>query len=143
MSALLRRKLFLYQITTAFAILFALVGFSYNVWRMEISEENNSIRLACFEVLTELAALEQVIYAAHYDQDVREGSPRKAWVKVGLIRDLSTLTAKSVEMEAGRLHKIWSENWDAIVENENTVAKVIDAIDAVPMEVQYVLKTLQ
>jgi len=142
MSTELHRKLFLYQLTTAFGILFALAGFSYNVWRMEISEDNSSIRLACFEVLTELAALEQVIYAAHYDHDVGEGSPRKAWVKVGLIRDLSTLTAVSVEMEASRLHRIWSEHWDTIVANENSVAKVIAAIDSVRAEVKSVLKTL-
>lgn len=142
MSTQLRRKLVLYQITTVVGIAFALVGFSYNVWRMEVTEENNNIRTACFEILTELAALEQVLYAAHYDQDPTQGSPRIAWVKVGLIRDLSALTATTVEMRAGALHDIWSESWDTVMQNESSLGHVITAIDGVRGEIKNVLQAL-
>jgi hypothetical protein len=47
----------LYSMTLFLSVIFALVGFSYNVWRMEASEQNNNIRTACFEMLLELSAL--------------------------------------------------------------------------------------
>lgn len=62
-------------------LVFAVIGFSYNAWRLESSEKNNNVRLAAFTVITELAQLEQLVYAAHYDQDPVNGSPRKGWVK--------------------------------------------------------------
>ncbi len=137
-----RQKILLYQITTVFGIMFAMIGFSYNVWRMEISEENNNIRMACFEILTELADLEQIIYTAHYDQNVIEGSPRKAWVKVGLIRDLTYLTAPAVEKKANDLYEAWSRNWSAIGDDETAVTLVVESIDEVRTEIKAVLKTL-
>lgn len=139
----LRHKLFLYQVTTIFGIAFAFVGFSYNVWRMEVTEENNNTRTACFEILTELAALEQVLYASHYDHDRNQGSPRIGWVKVGLIRDLSTLTAASVATQADELHRIWSANWHAVMQDENALAEVIAAIDTVRDEIKNLLQALR
>ncbi len=143
MSTELRRKLLLYQVTTIFGIAFAFVGFSYNVWRMEVSEENNNIRTACFEIITELAALEQVLYAAHYDHDPHQGSPRIAWVKVGLIRDLSALTAMPVATGADDLHRIWSANWHAVMQDGDALAEVIAAIDTVRDEIKNLLQTLR
>ncbi len=142
MSADLRRKLLLYQVTTIIGVMFALVGFSYNVWRMEITEANNNTRTACFEILTELATLEQLIYIAHYDRDPVEGSPRKAWVQVGLVRDLSTLTPKPIEARADALHAIWSEHWDSVTGSEASVRIVIAAIDAVRVQIKTVLRSL-
>ena len=52
---------------------------------------------ASFEILTELAALEEIVYAAAYDGDLKEGSPRKGWVKVRLVQDLSMITTKEVQ----------------------------------------------
>ncbi len=143
MSSELRRRLLLYQVTTMFGIAFAFVGFSYNVWRMEVTEENNNIRTACFEIVTELAALEQVLYAAHYDHDPNQGSPRIAWVKVGLIRDLSTLTAAPVAVRADDLHRMWSANWHAVMQHEKALADVIAAIDAVREEIKILLQALR
>ena len=139
----LRQKLLRYQITTIAGVLFALMGFSYNVWRMEATEENNNVRMACFEILTELAALEQLVYSAHYDGDHTEGSPRKGWVKVGLIEDLSVLTAKSVEEEAAVLHTTWSENWSTYVQQETSVDKIVQAIESMRADIKHVLRELE
>lgn len=139
----LRRRLLLYQLTTICGIAFAFIGFSYNVWRMEVTEENNNVRTACFEVLTELAALEQVLYAAHYDHDPDQGSPRIAWVKVGLIRDLSTLTAAPVAARADELHRVWSDNWQAVMQDGESLAQVIAAIDTVRDEIKILLQALR
>ena len=139
----IQKKLYLYQITVIFSVLFALAGFSYNVWRMEVSEQNNNIRTACFEMLLELSALEQLVYIAHYDGDTKEGSPRKGWVKVGLIADLSVLTTDSVETKASELKKIWSAHWSTMVNNEESVNKIVDAIDSVRSEIKQELNLLE
>ena len=71
-------KLHLYQLTVIFSVLFALLGFTYNVWRMEVTEENSNIRTASFEVLLTLSSLEQLVYSAHYDGDEQEGNPHES-----------------------------------------------------------------
>lgn len=131
-----------YQLAVAFSILFALAGFSYNVWRMEVSEQNNNTRTACFEILRELSALEQLIYTARYDGDLNEGSPRKGWVKVGLIRDLSALTPAAVSHGAAALAERWAEDWDKIAGDTAAVDRVVVAIDAVRGEIKQVLRGL-
>lgn len=143
MDTQIQKKLHLYQITVVFSVLFALIGFSYNVWRMEISEENNNIRTACFEILLELSSLEQLIYTAHYDGDLKEGSPRKGWVKVGLIADLSTLTTDSVHKQADRLKKVWSVHWSTMNNNKDSIDQIVSAIDSVRSEIKLVLSSLE
>ena len=71
-DASLLRRMKVYQATALFSVLFALLGFSYNVWRMEVTEQNSNVRDAAFELLLQLAELEQVVYAAHYDNDLEE-----------------------------------------------------------------------
>ncbi len=137
------KKLHLYQLTVLFSVIFALAGFSYNVWRMEVSEQNNNIRTACFEMLLELSTLEQLIYTAHYDGDVKEGSPRKGWVKVGLISDLSVLTSDSVESKALALKEIWSAHWSTMATSKESVDKIVYAIDSVRAEIKQVLNSLE
>ena len=143
MEAQIQKKILIYQITVIFSVLFALLGFSYNVWRMEVSEENNNIRTACFEILIELSALEQLVYTAHYDGDLKEGSPRKGWVKVGLVGDLSVLTSESVERQAASLKKVWSEHWNTMTNNTDSVDRIVNAIDAVRSEIKLVLSSLK
>jgi hypothetical protein len=81
-NQLLKKKLRLYYITTIFSLVFAVVGFSYNAWRLEVSKDNNNIRTASFEVLKNLAEFEQVLFSAHYDQDEVSGNPRLGWIKI-------------------------------------------------------------
>ncbi len=132
-----------YQITLIFSILFSLLGFSYNVWRMEISEQNNTIRTASFEMLVELSSLEQLVYIAHYDGDLEQGSPRKGWVKVGLINDLSILADSSVEQTADSLTKEWADNWNGVGTDKAAVDHIVTAIDTVRSEIKQVLKSLE
>lgn len=138
----LQNKINLYQMAVIFSVLFALVGFTYNVWRMEVSEENNTIRTACFEMLLELAALEQLIYTAHYDGNIVEGSPRKGWVKIGLIADLSLLTADSIRDTATALKNVWTQHWNSMVDNTDSVTQIVQAIDTVRESIKLELKML-
>lgn len=143
MTKTIRNRLFLYQVTAVFSVIFALAGFSYNVWRLEVSEKNNNVRTACFEMLTELASLEQLIYTAAYDGDLREGSPRKGWVKVGLVNDLSMLTSTGVENSAEELKVTWSNNWDNFLQDSQARDQVIGAIDGVRSEIKKLLASLE
>lgn len=143
MNTQIQKKLHIYQITVIFSVLFALMGFSYNVWRMEVSEENNNVRTACFEILLELSSLEQLIYTVHYDGDIKEGSPRKGWVIVGLIADLSVLTAEPVEKETATLKKVWSTHWSTMINNKDSVDKMVKAIDSVRTEIKLLLSSLE
>lgn len=143
METQIQKKLHIYQVTIIFSVLFALVGFSYNVWRMEVSEENSNIRTACFEMLLVLSSLEQLIYLAHYDGDVKEGSPRKGWVKVGLIADLSVLTTDSVERQATALKKVWSVHWSTMIDNQDSIDQIVRAIDSVRSEIKLLLISLE
>lgn len=121
----------------------ALVGFSYNTWRLELTEENNNIRLSAFTMLTELAAVEQMVYSAHYDQDLKEGSPRKIWVKVGLIVDLSHLINPSVTKEAIKLREIWGNNWEAMVKDQKAANQIIKQLDNTRDSIKQTLLSLQ
>ena len=136
-------KLYLYQLAVIFSVLFALVGFSYNVWRMEITEENDNIRTASFEILLELSSLEQLIYAAHYDKDKVNGSPRKGWVIVGLVNDLSVLAGDSIQEDARALKEIWAVQWEGINDDEKAVKQIIEAIDSIRSEIKQVLTKLE
>jgi len=137
-----QEKINLYQMAVIFSVLFALVGFTYNVWRMEVSEENNTIRTASFEMLLELSSLEQLIYTAHYDGNLVEGSPRKGWVKIGLIADLSLLTADSIRDTATALKNTWAQRWNSVVDNTDSVTQIVQAIDAVRESIKLELKML-
>lgn len=132
-----------YQATAIFSMLFALLGFSYNVWRMEVTEHNSNVRTASFEILLELSQLEQMIYSLHYDKDQINGSPRRGWVKVGLVEDLSMLTSPPISAEAITLKQTWGRNWDRIETHRDSVDEVIGQIDNVRSEIKATLKTLR
>jgi hypothetical protein len=131
LSTHLEHKFRNYYATAIVSLLFAIIGFSYNAWRMEASEDNNNIRTAAFEVLTELAELQQLIYAAHYDRNPKTGNPRIGWVKVELINDLSTLISQQTRQDAEILQQTWQDNWQAMADDQTAVNKLIAAIDEV------------
>jgi len=132
-----------YYLTAVFSMIFAVLGFSYNAWRLEVSEDNNNIRTATFEVLTELAKFQQLIYSAHYDQNTVAGNPRNGWVKVGLIVDLSTLIDESVTKSALVLKESWSANWESIPDSRNVTDMLVSDIEKVRFEIKKTLKNLE
>lgn len=132
----------IFQLTAVFSMLFALVGFSYNVWRMEITEYNSNVRSASFELLLQLSELESIVYAAHYDQDVILGNPRKGWVKVNLIADLSMITEPELSVAAEELKLSWQSNWQQLADDEASAQAVVIKIDETRAQVRQLLKQL-
>lgn len=52
----------IYRVVLIISILLAGLSFSYNIWRLEVSERSNPIRAAGMQVLLELSELEQLIF---------------------------------------------------------------------------------
>ena len=138
----LEKKLKIYYITAIFSVVFAALGFTYNAWRLEVSEDNSTVRAASFELLTLLAQTEQLIYAAHYDKNEQEGDPRKGWVKIGLIVDLSFLVNPTVEERAAKLREVWRLNWRALADDREVANALVAEIDRVRKEIKQTLKRL-
>jgi hypothetical protein len=139
----LEKKLKGYYLTALFSVVFAVVGFSYNAWRLEVSEDNSNIRTASFEVLKQLAELEQIIFTRHYDRDIQKGNPRIGWVKVGLVLDLSMLISPKVNLKAENLREDWKNNWALIAFEQGAVDTLSNSIDLVRNEIKIVLSQLK
>lgn len=139
----MERKFKAYYFTAVFSLLFAVIGFSYNTWRLEATEDNNNVRTAAFEVLIRLSDLEQHIYSAHYDQNPVEGNPRKGWVMIGLVVDLSTLISPIVEQQANQLKDLWSDSWEAVPHDQSVAEALVTAIESVRAEIKTVLRSLE
>ncbi len=139
----LEHKFKAYYLTAIFSLLFAVIGFSYNAWRMEVTEDNDNIRTAAFEVLTELAEFQQLIYSAHYDHDPVAGNARTGWVKIGLVVDLSSLISTHVEAKARQLKETWTDSWDKIETNRVATDQLVSDIDSVRFAIKETLKRLK
>ncbi len=139
----IEKKLMAYYFTAIFSLILSIVGFSYNAWRMQATEDNNNIRTASFEVLTTLSEFEQIIYAAHYDHDKIEGNPRKGWVKIGLIVDLSSLISESVEKKALELKNMWAKNWEKLEIEQSVASLLVMKIGLVRKAIKLQLKKLR
>lgn len=137
-----RRKLQIYYLTASLGVVIALLGFAYNTWRLENSENNSNIRTAAFESFKALAELEQIIYALHYDQNRVDGSPRKAWVQVGLINDLSSIVSEPVAYESAHLLHLWQQNWSAAATDKAVVDDLIIQIDITRTAIKSTLLSL-
>lgn len=133
------RNLTAYQWTAVLGVVLALIGFSYNAWRLESTEANNNVRLASFAVLNELAEFEQIIYFAHYDKDPIQGNPRKGWIKVGLIHDLSYLISPNVIKQAQALKHVWMNHWEALPSEKGSVTELVTHIDSVRASIKLTL----
>ncbi|XZG70701.1 hypothetical protein ACTSKR_02250 [Chitinibacteraceae bacterium HSL-7] len=138
----LNRRMRWYYVTTLFSVMFSLTAFVYSTWRMEVTERNNNVRTAAFEVLTELSELEQLVYAAHYDEDPVEGNPRRGWVKVTLIVELGRLISPEVAQQCEALRTVWKQNWPAMASEEAATVALSDAIGQTRDAVRVALEAL-
>jgi len=136
------KRLKTYQITSILSIFLTLIGFSYNVYRLEQSEINSNIRTSSFEMLKELANLEQIVYASYYEKDPIAGNPRMGWVKVGIIVDLSMIASKDNDLKTNILYKSWQKNWPTISNDEDSANNIIKGIELVRSEIRIILSKL-
>lgn len=106
----------------------ALSSLGYNTWRNERTEANRNVRHAGFQLIGELAALQQVIFLAHYDMDAARGNPRVGWTHVLAIRDLSYPMPPSVRNAAEKLYLVWGDEWQGL-EQSSSFERIDQTID--------------
>ena len=138
----IQEKIVTYQIIVMMSFVFGVLGFVYNNWRYEHNEYNNNVRIASFQMMQELASLEQNIYANHYDKDPTKGNPRDGWVKVGLIDDLSIFISDDSKAAAEQMKGTWTEHWAKIADDQNVTDTLVREIDAVRTATREVLEQL-
>ncbi len=138
----LEKRLKFYYVTVIISIFSAVLSFSYNAWRLELSEDNSTIRTASFQVLVELAELEQGMYSLHYDHK-EDWSPRKGWVSIALIRDLSMLIGTPAAKEAQVLHAKWKALWPDIEQDPVALNSIISQIDVLRERITKDLASLE
>lgn len=140
--AKIQDKIVTYQIIVMMSFVFGVLGFVYTNWRYEHNEENTNIRIASFQMMQELAVLEQNIYANHYDKDPHKGNPRDGWVKVGLIDDLSIFISDDSKTAAKQLKDTWTKQWKKITEDQNVTDTLVKEIEDIRSATREVLEEL-
>ena len=135
----IQERIVRYQIMVMLSFLFGVLGFIYNNWRYEHNEQNNNVRTASFQMIHELALLEQNIYANHYDHNKDKGNPRDGWVKIGLIDDLALFVSPECKVASHALKNSWQKHWTKIQSDRNATNSLIMRIEKVRKSTRSVL----
>jgi hypothetical protein len=113
----------------------AIMALSYSAWRDELSEQNRNVRVAGFEIIKELSALQLVSHYAYYDQNDTQGNPIIGWKHILLIEDMAIFMPLPVREQASKLHKQWTAHVDQLAENKSNndavVAEILNTQKAV------------
>lgn len=125
------------------SLVVALTALVYSTWRNERTEHNRNIRAAGFELLSEVGALQQVVFYAHFAPGDARGDPRMGWAQVLTIADLAALMPEEVGRDAKDLNKIWGANWSDLGDDAEAHERVDDSIDAVRQTTLTVLRKLR
>lgn len=96
------------------SLLTAILGLSYNAWQGHNNEINQNMRVASFEVLTNLGELQTVVNYVHYSDDKSRGQPIEGWKHVMMVRDLSRLLNPEASKQGKLLFMEWQQNWDKL-----------------------------
>ena len=120
----------------------ALTALGYNTWRNERTEHNRNIRVAAFEVLTQLGELQVIVNSAFYAKEANRMDPMTGWGRVALITDLSQLLPAPAPHRAEELHRVWQANWQNITDSDESVERVTNEIDQSREAIRDVLRQL-
>lgn len=104
----------------------AVTSLGYNSWRNERSESNRTVRAAGFEMLGQLAGLQQVVLFARFMPEDQRGDPTTGWSYVLAARDFAYPMPQAVRDQADALHESWSINFDNLAGDEPTGYQAID-----------------
>ena len=123
------------------SLVVALSSLGYNTWRNERTEANRNVRHAGFQLMSELAELQQVVFLAHYDRDAARGNPRVGWTHVLAVRDLAYPMPDAVRAAADNLHAVWTDEWAALGES-SSYERIDGAIDGAKREILTAIQRL-
>ena len=92
----------------------ALTALFYNGYRQELTEANRNTRMAAFELLRELSALQSVTDFAHYAKDENKGHAINGWTHIGVIRDLGFVLSGTELQHIAQLYQTWQNDWNRL-----------------------------
>jgi hypothetical protein len=121
----------------------AISALGYNTWRNETTEVNRNIRLASFEILVQLGKLQIITDHAHYGNNKEMGNPITGWGHVAMVEDLSFLMPEPLPDMAKNLKQVWQANWEGLASNQESEAKITEAISNMREMVKKQLKTIK
>lgn len=124
------------------SLVVAVSSLGYNTWRNERTEANRNVRSAGFQLMQEIAGLQQVVLLSHYDMDDERGNPRVGWTHVIAIRDLAYPMPAAVQESAENLYVVWQENWAALADSADSLARVDAAIEQSKSEILAAIDSL-
>ena len=125
------------------SLLVALTALGYTAWRQELTEDNRTLRVAAFNMLQTAEELQSVVDFAHYANDPKAGNPIKGWGKVLYLRDLGIIMPAPVQDKARHLQDTWSQNWEAMHQDEAAAQRITQSIESLRSEVRTLLVSLQ
>lgn len=112
------------------SLVVALVALGYSTWRNERTELNRNLRVAGFELLTEIGSLQQVVFYAHFQSGDTRGDPRMGWVDILTIVDLAELMPADVLRDAKALNQTWQADWSGLGQDPEAHRRIDASIDA-------------
>ena len=112
------------------SLVVALTSLGYNTWRNERTEANRTVRAASFEMLTQLAGLQQVVLFGRFLPDDQRGDTTTGWAYVLATRDFAYPMPPEVREQAAALHASWSTHFDDLASDAAAYQAIDQQIEA-------------
>lgn len=125
------------------SVLVAFFAILVNGHRNELTERNRNIRVAEFEILRNLAELQQMVDVTYFDRGGSKGGQSFALSRILVIRDLAALSPEPVQQSAEKLMTAWRAHGQKLDTSLDAVQKLSDEIVDVRKEVVASLKSLK
>ncbi|MGD8976811.1 MAG: hypothetical protein PVG91_04345 [Gammaproteobacteria bacterium] len=90
----------------------------------------------------QLGSLRQGAFFSQYEKDAVRGSPRFGWAHVMMIGDLSRIMPAPMGDDVAALASAWGREWEDLVQDEASAARVGESIDALRGQVLITLCAL-
>lgn len=102
------------QIVALLSVIVAFSAMLYNGHRNELTERNRNIRIAEFEILRNLAELQQMVDATYFQRGGQGGGRTFALSRILVIRDLALLSPEPVQKSAENLMVAWRNHGEKV-----------------------------
>jgi len=107
-------------------LLIAISTLLYSGYRAQLNQENQTARLAGFELLKSLNRLQMMVDSSRYTQD-NAPSYIEGWTEVLLVEDMAGFVSVDVNQQAKVLHHLWQGEFENL-EDKQTNYDLTEAI---------------
>ncbi|MCM2678446.1 hypothetical protein [Echinimonas agarilytica] len=124
------------------SVMIATAALITSIWQSNITETNRTTRDACFEVLRELGALQQLVDQSHFSEMPPEDLNIKGWNHVLLIQDFSLLLPTPILEHTQDLTQQWQQHWPTLITSRQSNEVLSAHIKQTRMAVTGIIKDL-